>query len=384
VFKTGPLYLANLNATHDIIVDQGGTWSGKTYSILQVLFSLAISRAGAVVTIVGQDIPNLKRGALRDCQQIVSESPVLASLIESYNATDRIYKFKSGSVMEFVSYANEQDARAGKRDFLFVNEANGIPWPVFEQLVNRTRVRTFIDYNPSIPFWAHDRLIKPKRFGEKTVQLIISDHRHNPFLTKEQHDHIERRGQEDPEWGKVYARGKTGSVEGLIFRNWEWCDGIPDGAALVANGLDFGFTNDPTALPAVYKQNGELWIDLMIYETGLTNPAIAAKFKELKCSGEVVADSAEPKSIAELRNEGLFVTPANKGGDSVMKRYKMNITRRSVQAGNELNSYKWRVDKVSGQSINEPVDFNNHFIDALRYVALNKLSVNKSGEYHIS
>lgn len=356
---------------------------------MQVQASNAVANSSSVITIAGQDIPNLRRGALRDLQGIVAGSDELKNLILSYNASDRIYKFNSGSIIEFVSYENEQDARNGKRDFLFINEANGIPWSVAEQLINRTRVRVYIDYNPSVPFWAHEKLIQPGQFGEKKVQLIISDHRHNTFLTKEQHDHIEKRSEEDVEWGRVYGRGLTGSVEGLIFRGWDLCDAVPEGATLVANGLDFGFTNDPTAMVAVYKQDGQLWLDLLLYETGLTNPEIANRVKGHGWAGEIVADSAEPKSIVELRNEGLYINGAEKGKDSVLnsidilKRYKINVTRRSAALIKELNSYKWKTDKVDGKPVNEPVDFMNHAIDAIRYVALNKLGINKSGEYSI-
>lgn len=379
MFKTGRLYLANLESTADIVVNQGGTYSSKTYSIMQVLFSLAISKPGSVITVTGEDIPNLKRGSLRDAQTILNSSPELQTTTSGYNGTERIFKFYSGSIIEFVSYENEQDARNGKRDYLFINEAQGISWAIAEQLINRTNKRVFIDYNPSFAFWPHEQLIQPGKFGNKKVQLIISDHRHNPFLTQEQHDHIEKRAQEDPEWGKVYARGKTGKIEGLIFRNWDIVDSVPENARFVANGMDFGYTNDPTAVVSVYMMDNELYLDLRVYESGLTNQQIAGKYRELSITGETIADSAEPKSIAELTNEGLFVTPASKGKDSVnssidiLKRYRLHVTRRSYALIKELNSYKWREDKVTGKPINEPVDFNNHAIDAIRYVALEKL-----------
>src|SRR6185369_13359556 len=237
-------------------------------------------------------------------------------------------------------------------------------------------------------FWAHERLLATKQFGNKKVKLIISDHRHNPFLTQDQHDHIEKRAAEDPEWGRVYGRGLTGKIEGLIFRNWSHCDEIPKEAELIANSLDFGFTNDPTACITVYRMDGELYIDERLYSTGLTNDKIADALKPA-LTGVTICDSAEPKSIAELRNFGMYVEPAIKGPDSVknsidsLKRYKMHITRSSVNVIKEMNSYKWKVDKVTGNAVNEPVDFMNHAIDALRYVALNKLKPYPSGKYVI-
>ncbi len=382
MFKTGDLYLPTLNSQSDTLVHQGGTSSGKTYAILQALFSIAISKANQVITVVGQDIPNLKVGALRDALEIWEGSEQLKSCIPSYNRTERIFTCNSGSIIEFKGYQSAQDAKSGKRDYCFINEANGITHEIYTELALRTRIRVFIDYNPNNRFWVHEKVI-----GQPNVELIISDHRHNPFLTDKVREKIEGLKLIDLDLWKVYARGMTGKIEGLIFRNWELCDEIPKDAKLIGNGMDFGFTNDPTAVTQVFQQDGNLWIDLKVYETRLTNPDIYEKVKGLP--GEFIADSAEPKSIEELRRMGLNIVGANKGGDSiknsidVLKRYKLMITRNSLPLIKELNAYKWRVDRATGNTINEPVDFMNHAIDALRYVALNKLSTNMRGVYSI-
>lgn len=388
MFDTTVVYQSCWESKADIVVQQGGTWSGKTYGIMQAIFSYAISN-NYIITVVGQDIPNLKRGALRDAQVIVDTSPILKSLIASYNASDRIYKMHSGSIIEFVSYSNEQDARNGKRDILFINEANGLPWNIAEQLINRTRVRSFLDYNPSAPFWAHEKLITPRMFGNKSVQFVRSWHIHNTFLTPDQHEHIERRTAEDAEWGRVYGRGNTGKIEGLIFRNWGTVESIPANARRIGIGMDFGYTNDPTAIVDVYKMDNELYVDLLCYETELTNPMIADRLKALQIINDVVADSAEPKSIAEIRSNGVWVDPAQKGKDSivnsidVLKRYRINVTSRSQALIAELNGYKWKEDRLTGMKLQEPADRQkDHAIDALRYVALNKLS-NKNTNYSI-
>lgn len=400
MFECSTLYTENLNATEDIIINQGGTYSGKTYSINQVLFSKAISEQGRIITTVGESIPNLKKGAMRDAETIIASSPQLRQLIASQNKSDRTYTFSSGSIQEFTSYTTSQDAHSGKRDYLFLNEAPGISWAIAEQLINRTNIRVFIDYNPSIPFWVHEKLIRPGKFGNKKVRLIISDHRHNPFLTQDQHDHIEMRAIEDPEWGKVYARGLTGKVEGLIIRNWKFCDSIPEGAKHLGYALDFGYTNDVTALIDVYLADGELWVDELIYETGLLNVPIAGvehqqknisdQMKELKVKRVVIdADSAEQKSIGELKAAGWMMNDVKKPPGSVLasidilKRYKINITRRSVNIAKEFNTVKWKVDKVTGANLNEPVDWCNHAFDALRYKALARLPKNNSGKYHV-
>lgn len=373
------LFTENYNATAYVVVNQGGSSSGKTYAIMQALFSLAGERPNQVITVVGQDIPNLKAGALRDALKIYNDSKPITACIKSYNKSERIFLFNNNSVIEFKSYTDAQDAKSGKRDYLFINEANGIDWLIYSELALRTRKRIYIDYNPNTAFWVHDNLL-----GRDDVQLIISDHRHNPFLDDGTHDRIESLQQTDRERWKVYARGITGKVSGLVLSNWELCDTIPKDARLIALGLDFGFTNDQTGCIEVYRYNGELWINELIYETGLTNPDISKKLSSLdiRKSTEIIADSAEPKSIEELRRLGWFITGVKKGADSIknsidiLKRYKLNITRNSTNLREELSRYKWVTDH-SGKAINKPVDSNNHLIDPLRYVALNKLKINK-------
>ena len=380
--KGTTLFKQNYNSTSHIIINQGGTSSGKTYAIEQVLFCLACENENQVITVVGQDIPNLKAGALRDALAIYYSSRALQSMIKSYNKTDRIFEFHNGTIIEFKSYGNAQDAKSGKRDYLFVNEANGVDWGIYIELALRTKRKIFIDYNPNNAFWAHDNLM-----GKPDVQVIISDHRHNPFIEDKVRDKIEGLKKIDLEQWRVYARGLTGKITGLVLSNWHICEKIPKDAKLIAAGLDFGFTNDETGCILVYKQNGELWVDEMFYETGLTNPDIAFRLKEagISKSLEIVADSAEPKSIEELNRLGWNVTGAKKGADSVknsidiLKRYKINVTRNSVNLRTELGRYKWRTDR-SGKSLNEPVDTWNHLIDPLRYVALNKLKIKKSNK----
>lgn len=364
----------NYESTADVVVNQGGTSSGKTYSILQVLFLLAYTQPKSIITVAGQDIPNLKAGALRDAESIYQDTQELKSFIRSYNKSDRIFYFNNGSVVEFKSYDNAQDAKSGKREYLFINEANGIEFDVYNELALRTKKRIFIDYNPNNEFWVHEHII-----GKPGVQLIISDHRHNPFIDQKTRDKIEALKGIDEELWRVYARGATGKIVGLVFTNVYTCEDIPKDAKLIAYGLDFGFTNDETGCIEVYMQNGEIWVNELIYETGLTNPDIA---KQLSFIGrkEVVADSAEPKSIEELKRLGLNCVGAMKGPDSIknsidiLKRYKINVTKRSTNFRKEFMKYKYKVDRQTGKTLNEPVDFANHLIDPLRYVALNKLS----------
>ena len=375
LFQVLPLYDANIEAVERTIVNQGGTSSGKTYSIMQVLFTLGMMESRQVITVVGQDIPNLKVGSYRDAKTILESSPILQSWYPIINEGERIIKCVNGTIIEFKSYADAQDAKSGKRDYLFVNEANGITYEIYWQLAIRTRKKIFIDYNPSARFWVHDEII-----GRDDVRLIISDHRKNYFLTDDEHERIE--SIRDEELWKVYARGLTGKIAGLVLTDWDIVDSLPpaDEWKMSAWGLDSGFTNDPSALEQVVLAHGELWVDEKIYSTGLTNPEIAAKAKAagITSQQQIIADCAEPKSIKELQAQGLWVTPSPKGADSIisgidiLKRYRIHVTRRSIGIISNLRAYKWDKDR-DGNMTNKPEDKNNHGIDAIRYVGLAKL-----------
>ena len=376
IFEVSPLFRANMKAKERVIVNQGGTSSGKTYSIMQVLFLIGMNQAHSVITVVGQDVPNLKKGAYRDAKTILDGSKLLQAWWPYVNEGERLIRCQNGSLIEFTSYKDAQDAKSGKRDYLFVNEANGISYEVYWQLAIRTRRRIFIDYNPTARFWVHDEVI-----GRDGVRLIISDHRKNHFLSEEEHARIE--GIEDAELWKVYARGLTGKIEGLVLTNWDICDAMPlrEEWKMSAYGLDFGFTNDPSALEHVVLAHGDLWIDELIYSTGLTNPDIAARAKGngLTDNDQIIADCAEPKSIRELQAAGLWVTASPKGQDSIvsgidiLKRYRIHVTRHSLGILSNLRSYQWGRDR-DGNMTNKPEDRNNHGIDAVRYVGLAKLS----------
>lgn len=384
MFQTSVIFERNYNSVAEVIVNQGGTSSGKTYSILQVLCLKAIEQPDQVISVVGQDVPNLKSGALRDMQSIVASSTDIQSWIKGYNASDRIFTFHNGSIIEFKSYQDSQDAKSGKRDYFFLNEANGISFEIYSELAMRTKKKVFVDYNPNARFWVHDKLI-----GKEGTELIISDHRHNPFLPDVIRKKIEALREDDEELWKVYARGMTGKIEGLIYRNWGTIGTIPTEAQLIGMGLDFGFTNDPTACVMVYRYNGELIIDEILYHKGYTNQDISQYFTQsgINKSVSIIADSAEPKSIEELRRMGWRVEGANKGKDSILngidilKRFRFSVTSRSSNLIKELNAYKWK--EKDGNATNVPIDSFNHGMDALRYLALNKLAEKNRGIYGI-
>lgn len=382
------LYEANSDPQPRFLVNQGGTSSGKTYCLVQRLIELSIQHPRAVITIAGQDLPNLKVGAMRDMETIVGESRWLSEWF-TVNQSDHYYRGKNFALIEFKSYKDAQDAKNGKRDYLFINEANGMTWEVVWQLAIRTRKQVFLDYNPSARFWVHDELI-----GRTDCKLIISDHRGNRFLSATEHQKIEE--IKDPQLWEVYARGLTGKITGLIYTNWDIVDELPpleECKMLPVYGLDFGYSNDPTALEEIRLAHGELWVDEYIYETGLVNfdprhrdRNIVDLLREAGITRRslIVADCAEGKSIQEIKNENFWIIPSVKGAGSikngidVLRRYKIHFTRRSVGAIDEAKKYKWAVDR-DGNSTNQPIDKFNHAMDAIRYAAQMKLGVKHTG-----
>ena len=186
MFETTELFDENINATTKVVVNQGGTWSSKTYSILQALSYIALTDAGCLITIVGQDIPNLKRGALRDFQNIYLDTPLIEAEITNFNKSERTFHFRNGSIIEFQSYDNQQDAKSGKRDYLFINEANGIDVSICKQLIIRTKKKVFIDFNPDAEFWVHEEYL-----NNPIATFLYSDYRNNPYVPQSIIDEIE-------------------------------------------------------------------------------------------------------------------------------------------------------------------------------------------------
>jgi len=374
MFNSSILFQRLIECDKRTIVLQGGTSSGKTYSTLQYLFWLAVQNK-LVITVVGQDLPNLKVGAIRDAANIVASSEALRTLIDRYNHSENIYRFKNGSVMEFKSYKDKQDAQSGKRDVLFVNEANGIEWDVFQQLEIRTKIKVIIDYNPSSRFWAHDRLI-----GQPDTQLYISNYQHNPFLDKQVIINIEKNKPKPNEtdeillnWWNVYGLGKTGVVSGQIIKRVYDANEFPEGCIKVAYGLDFGFSNDPTALIKCGLYEGEIYAMEVIYEAGLLGTDIERLMIEAGVNKreQIFADvgGGGDRLIAELSRKGWNVKAAEKGAGSIeygidlVNRYRLNVVRGSRNLKRETERYIYK-------SNGKPIDNHNHAIDAIRYYAL--------------
>ena len=359
---------------------QGGTSSSKTFSIIPLLIDYAVFKPKTEISIVSESIPHLRRGALKDFIKIMDWLGMYRE--EQFNRSTLRYDFVNGSYIEFFSADQADKLRGARRDVLFVNECNNITFESYHQLAIRTRRFIYLDYNPTSEFWVHKELL-----SDNDAEMIILTYKDNEALDKDLVKEIEKAKEKAKEssywanWWKVYGLGEVGVVDGVIFENWEVVKQIPETAELLGYGLDFGFTNDPTALISVYRFNSELYVKELIYKTRLTNNDIVNLMNQLGVDKykDIIADSAEPKSIEDIYRGGFRnIYGAKKGPDSIrnsidkLQRYKINITEDSTNVIKEFRGYVWTKDK-NGNQTGEPIGINDHGIAALRYFALNKL-----------
>lgn len=366
---------------------RGGTSASKTFSIIPFLIDFAIKNKGSEISIVAETIPNLRRGAIRDFTKIMTLIGMYQ--IENYNKSNLTYTFNNGSFIEFFSADNPSKLRGARRDVLFINECNNVSFESYYQLAIRTRKFIYLDYNPVAEFWVDTELV-----NDKDAELIVLTYKDNEALDLNLVKEIEKAQVKAAtssywaNWWKVYGLGEVGSLEGVVFDNWKQVDAIPTDAKLLGYAMDFGFTNDPTTLMAIYKMDNELYIDELLYRTNMTNNDIGNFMKSINITRpyDIIADSAEPKSIQELRLQGFNMQPAQKGADSIkigidiLKRYQLNITKNSTNTIKELRAYQWEKDR-DGKLTGKPIDHSNHAIDGIRYFALNKLNNRPQGKY---
>ncbi|MDY0086912.1 MAG: PBSX family phage terminase large subunit [Bacteroidales bacterium] len=373
--KVSVVFQKNYEAQTKIVVNQGSSRSGKTYSILQLLILVkAFQEKDAIFTIVRKTLPSLKASAMRDFFEILKNEDLYDE--RHHNKTENTYTL-NGNLFEFVSLDQPQKKRGAKRTYLFINEANELTLEDWVQLSIRTEKQIFLDYNPSMEeHWIYDVVLP--REDCTFIQSTYLDNK--DFLPEEVVKEIENLKYVDENYWRVYGLGLPGQIKGLVFTNWDQVEAFPQDSECkwIVYGMDFGFSNDPTALIKVGLCGGELYLDELIYNRGLTNQDIARWMGELglKWEDEVIADN-QPKCIYEIKKEGFQVKATFKGKDSilagidVLKRYKMNVTKRSVNLIRELKNYKWREDQA-GKATNVPIDKFNHGIDAVRYAVLAK------------
>lgn len=374
-----------LALTRRIKIIQGGTSASKTYSILAVLINKAVTIPSLEISIVAETIPHLRRGALKDFIKILKWTNRFNE--NQFNKSLLTYEFKNGSVIEFFSADDSSKLRGARRDILYINECNNVTFDSYNELAIRTRKEIYLDYNPAQEFWVHTELK-----DEPDSDFLILTYKDNEALDKSIVTQIEKNKEKAKtssywaNWWKVYGEGQLGILEGVVFSNWKTIDTIPKDARLLGLGMDFGYTNDPTAIVEIYAYNGQRIINEIVYQRGLLNSDIA---KLVPSDVAIYADSSEPKSIEEIRRYGKTIKGVTKGKDSinygidVMQRNEYLITSQSTNLIKELRGYVWDTDKT-GKRLNKPIDFNNHAIDALRYHEMETLGLNANyGKYAI-
>jgi phage terminase large subunit len=373
--KASEIFLKNKEADSFIVLNQGGTSSGKTYSILQVLLTLALSET-LHISVCSSTMPHLKKGALKDWIDILTTNEIYNEA--DHNKTDQVFKIGNSKV-EFFSLDNPGKARGPRRDILYVNEVDLVHQITLQQLMLRTRVRVYLDFNPAPEFhYVYDE-IQPR----SDCTFIKSTYKDNPFIPRQTVQEIERLSGND--W-QVYGLGNRGSLKGCIYTHWKTIDEIPDGCDVIY-GLDFGF-NVPSALVRVGIKENDIYVQQLIYEPLLTNSDLIRAMESLNIGRSVIyADAAEPQRIEEIYRAGYNIKSADKSPGSVkkgidsIKARGLYITQDSPDLMKEIRNYKWMEDK-NGQTLEDPVKSMDHALDAMRYPIHSHLT-KPSGKYHI-
>lgn len=360
---------------------QGGTSASKTISVLLYLIDRAqVDTAPTLTSVVAESIPHLKRGAMRDFKSILMAHNYWKDA--NWSSVDSVYTFENGSKIEFFSADSGDKLRGARRDRLFINEANNVAFEAFEQLEVRTREFVICDWNPSNTFWWYDEIVG-KRDDAETIILTYKD---NESCPPEIVKSIEQR-RNRPGWWQVYGLGQLGEVEGKIYKDWDIIDTIPHEARLEKYGLDFGYSNDPTAIVAVYRYNGGYILHEIAFQKGLSNRQISEILLGHP-DALIVADSAEPKSIDEIKSYGHNIIPAQKGNDSVrqgiqfVQDQRISVTKQSINIIKEYRNYLWETDR-DGKMLQIPEHAWSHSMDAIRY-ALNTYYEKSGVDYNRS
>lgn len=350
------------------IINQGSTRSSKTYSVIQLLITVALSNKNKQISVVSPSLPHLKKGARKDFLEIMEDWGQFRE--ENFNRTDNVYTFGTGSYIEFFGADEPGRVRGPSRDILFVNEANLLPKSVYTQLAIRTTEVVFVDFNPVEEInYVYDLIEMPQsKFIHSTYLNNLAN------ISKEQVEEIEALREADPQLWKVFGLGLRGASSEIIYTHWKIVEELP-GKGERIKGMDFGY-NVPSALVDIELYEGGVYVDELLYETKLTTGDLIERYKDLGVTktDEIFADNAEPKTIEELNRAGYNVKPADKDVTEGIRKVKSRplfITRRSVNILKEIRSYKWKTDK-EGKVLDEPVKFMDHSLDAIRYGVFTK------------
>ena len=349
---------------------QGSARSSKTYNVLIWLIVYCLSHPNTRLSIVRATLPAIKGSVLVDFKEILQRIGIYNE--RSLNKSELIYTFANGSWAEFFSTDSEQKLRGRKRDILFVNEANELGYIEWQQLKMRTTRLSIIDYNPSFSdeHWICETVNQdPRTFHSVTTYLD------NPFLEQTVIDEIESLREKTQSLWQVYGLGQQAVIEGLVFKHFGICETIPPHVRHRFIGMDFGFTNDPTAICEVALDGDSLYIDEIAYRTQMLSSDIITTLREAAPKMRIISDSADPRLIQEIYRSGIDIHPVKKFPGSIeaglakMQEYRIIITKRSTNVAKELRNYTYRQDK-DGRWLNVAIDCYNHAIDAVRYVVM--------------
>ena len=380
------------NPNEDVFVICGGQGASKTVSIIQLIIQ-SLHTSPKEATVLSSELSKMKRTVMRDYTKICQDWGIMTG--DSFNKSESKHEWTNGSYIDFLGADVNDVGKGFRRDILYINEADKLDIDAATQFISRANV-TIIDYNPDNHFWGDDYInennflrltFEDNEFLSESEVKSILNYKERGFIKKDLpiEQLFESNNIMNKYWAnkwRVYGLGLVGSLSGTVFNNWSKIDNVPPDAELLAYGLDWGYSQDPTCLIAMYKWNGKLIIDELIYRKGLINSELANIMRTLNLNMRVniVADSAEPKSIADLKMYGFYnVIPAVKGADSVrnginkLQEHDILITSRSTNTINEFQNYTWAKDR-NGKETGEPIDAFNHAIDPARYVALTKLS----------
>lgn len=371
-----------LGAKKRITQHIGGTRSGKTYAILQYLIVKALQETQNI-TVVRRTVPSLKRSVIKDFKEIMLDIGIWSN--ESYNISDRVYSFSNGSLLSFVNTDDAEKLRGVKSDILFIDEASEQHEESYFQLSIRTSGEIILAFNPTVsPYhWLRNM---------DDTEVFRTTYKDNPYLPEQMVKEIEALEHKNPKYFKIYGLGEYAPNDKAVFQNFQILEEFPI-HELIGFGMDFGFSQDPTTLIAVHKHHDMLYIRECMYERGLTTKDIVDRLKSLNVgrTAEIWADSAEPRLIEEIYRSGFNIKPVKKGPDSikfgisVLQNYGLVVDKKSTHLIDELYGYEYATDK-NGVVLDKPQSFNDHCIDALRYLAMSRLSIKQQnkGKYTIS
>ena len=371
-----------LDSKSKIVVEQGGTRSGKTFNILlYIIFHYCQINTGKTITICRKTFPAVRSSVMRDFIEILKQHNKYDEA--NHNKSNSEYTLNN-NLIEFISVDQPQKIRGRKREFLFINEANELDYEDWQQLIFRTTEKVVLDYNPSDEYhWIYDKVL-----NRDDVEFYKTTYLDNPFLNENIIEEIERLKETDEQYWQIYGLGEKGISKATIF-NYIEVPHIPHDAELVSYGADAGYTNDPSTLVSVYKKDHNIYIKEHLYRTMMTTRDISDVLKqEVTNRSPIYFDAAEPRLIDELRRMGHNIQPSLKGKDSInagidlLKRFKIHITTDSTNAIQEFRNYKWAEDR-SGKLTNKPITKNDHIIDAVRYATYSIMSRPNFGKYAV-